>query len=275
MKKLTYIISGVILFSLLSFAQSITVRNPANGDVWVKNDPHVIEWRASGEMNESVKIRLFNGNGTVRIKSITNNTPASNGSFRCPPNFFNDVPDGLYTIKIRTIDNNVTGNSNVFSIGPPPTIVNTPPGTELPENQRIPSSPSFGKLIKNPTKLITKFKGNVKLPSPSIKTTFPPKDHNWRLKLGNTSLPFPIRIMWLKTGVGHQDLSVSIYLKRVLNGVQTTILTRSTPNDGLWRGEISRDLLTSLYTIIIQTLDGNIRVESDPFYITNAANDPH
>jgi len=275
MKKTIYTITGIVLLSLFTFASSINVTKPANGDVWVKNDPHVIEWRASGEMNESVKIRLFNGNGTVRIKSITNNTPASNGSFRCPSNFFNDVPDGLYTIKIKTIDNRVTGDSNVFSIGPPPTIISTPPETELPETQRTPPSPPFGKLIKKPTKFIPNLRGNLRHLLPSIVITHPPKDHVWRLRLGDTSQPFPIRVMWRKTGVGNQDSRVKIFLRRVVNGVQTTLLTQNTANDGLFRSGISRDLISGMYTILIQTLDGKIRVESDTFLIINAVNDPH
>jgi len=272
MKKVLYIISGFILFASISFASSITVTKPANEAVWAKSEAHVVEWRTDGEMHAKVKIRLYNGNSTIKIKEITNDTPTNDKRFRCPVNFFNDIPDGTYTIRIKTLDNNVWDDSAPFTIETPPTN-NTASETGIDENRRIPSQPPFRKLVKRQNNILV-LKRNVKLPSPSIKITHPPKDHNWRLKLGNTSLPFPIRIMWLKTGVGSQSLSVRIFLKRVLNGVQTTILTQSTPNDGLFRGEISRDLITSLYTIIIETLDGKIRVESDTFYITNAANDP-
>ncbi|MCK4889509.1 MAG: hypothetical protein KAS97_06215, partial [Candidatus Aminicenantes bacterium] len=162
-----------------------------------------------------------------------------------------------------------------FFIGEPPTIDRTVEEVGTIEDRRTPSPPPFGKLIKKPTNNIPNLNRNIRHLLPSIVITHPPKDHVWKLRLGNTALPFPIRVMWRKTGVGNQDSRVKIFLRRVVNGVQTTLLTQSTANNGLYRGGISRDLISSMYTIIIETLDGKIRVESDTFLIVNAENDPH
>lgn len=270
-KSLIFSLTILVTMGML-FPRNITITSPDAGNAWAKGSTFNITWNSQGCTDPDIKINIFKDSITVSnfVEQLTTSGTNSK-SWRIPMSY---IP-GNYYIRVKTSDGVCVGDSPEFRITNPPTVEHPVDESNTIENQRIPSSPPFGKLIKKPTRFIPKFKSDVKIPSPSIRITFPPKDHNWRLKLGNTSLPFPIRIMWLKTGVGSQGLSVRIYLKRVLNGVQTTILTQSTPNDGLWQGEISRDLITSLYTIIIQTLDGKIRVESDTFYITNAENDPN
>jgi len=270
MKKVLYIISGFILFASISFASSITVTKPANEAVWAKSEAHVVEWRTDGEMHAKVKIRLYNGNSTIKIKEITNDTPTNDKRFRCPVNFFNDIPDGTYTIRIKTLDNNVWDDSAPFFLRVPPTIDIRIEEAESPSNNNstTPFRPPGQHL--NPPGL----KNRINLKLPSIVINYPPKNHKWKLRLGNTALPFPIHVMWEKTGTGTQGRRVRILLQRRSPRLQTTLIAQNTANNGLFRGEIPRNLMTNVYTIIIKTLDGKIRAESEDFFIINAKDDP-
>lgn len=278
MKKALYVFSGIIFLAFISFSQSIRVTKPVNGEVWDKSSANTIEWVFSGEVNEFVKIRLYNIHGTILIKNITDssNTLTTNRSYTCPPNFFNDVADGDYKVRVKIIGQTILSDSLPFSIGRPPNVVidNT---VDVAGQDNEPEKTPIPRLLP-PKHNIPGLKNNsVVLPS-SIKINYPNSGTNWKLKLGNTSLPFPIRVQWEKTGPGTQDRRVKIFLfRKVVDQYmrKKILLTPSTPNSGLYTGEISRNLRSSMYSIIIQTLDGKIRVESQTFLITNAENDPH
>lgn len=279
MKKIIYLITGFVFLASISFSQSqsitksITITKPVAGAVWAKNTAHLIEWRFVGDINENVKIRLFSRDGRTRIKSITDRTPTNNRNFRCQPNFFNDVPDGLYIIRVKTVDDEVTGNSTPFTIGAPPTIIIKP---EESSPLQPPLTPA--EILKRKFGNLGEQQENLPPAPRTINITYPNKDTKWRLKLGNTSLDFPIRVQWEKGGVWPQEGRVKIILFRKIQDRymrKKIILTQNTRNSGLYTGAISRDLRTSMYTIIIETLDGKIRSESKMFYIVNAENDPH
>ena len=249
-----------LFMATIVFSQSMQVTYPTYESVLVKSDSLTIQWRITGNITDNVKIRLFNREITAKIKDIVNDT-VNNGTFRCPPNFFNDVPDGHYRIRVKTLNNNFTNTGGVFNIRTQQEIGESepPPALRLPGRQII-NSPNI--------------KRKFNYTPPSIVITHPPRNHKWELRLGNPALPFPIYIMWEKKGMGTQDRRVRILLKRVSPSLQKIIISRNTANSGLFRGTIPRNLMTNVYTIIIKTLDGKITAESDDFYIINAEDDP-
>ncbi len=271
MKKHVVLAFTILISIGMLYPQSINVTSPQAGNNLYKRSFFNITWRSSGCTDRNVKINIFR-NSINQANFVEQLTGPNNGTMRWE--IASTYTAGNYILRIKTADNECIGDSPVFNINEPPTIVNEGREIDIAEDRRTPPPTPFGKLIKVKTKF-PNLKKDLKYLLPSIVITHPPKDHAWRLSLGNTSLPFPIRVMWRKTGVGSQDSRVKIYLRRVVNGVQTTLLTPSTANSGLFRGEISRDLISSMYTIIIETLDRKIRVESDTFLIINAVNDPH
>jgi len=92
---------------------NITVTNPHSGDNWAKGNPHVITWTKSGSMNANVKIKLYNTAGTTKILDITNSTP-NDGIFSW--NIPGTVADGNYIVRVKTLDNAVSDDSDVFRI---------------------------------------------------------------------------------------------------------------------------------------------------------------
>ena len=256
MKKVIYLTLILLIFAPIMFAQSIEVTDPNTSNIWQKNVRNLIKWRVNGDMDNKVKIRLMDEHGRNKIKNIIDNVDNS-GSFRCPANIFNDVPFGRYKIRVKTVDDRFSDDSNVFKIGPAQTDNNI---------SNIPNLP--GTLTGNRPDI------SQRVNLANIKITHPPMNHKWKLRLGNTALPFPIYIMWKKIGIGSQDRRVRILLQRVSPSLQKIIISRNTANSGLFRGSIPRNLMTNVYTIIIKTLDGKIRAESDDFFIINAADDP-
>ncbi len=107
----------IIVFTLASigFSQSITVTNPHSGDFWEKGKTYTITWTKSGNMNANVKIRLMQGN--TKILAVTDSTP-NNGSYSwtVPASLSN----GSYHIRVKTIDNAVYDDGEVFTIGNAP-----------------------------------------------------------------------------------------------------------------------------------------------------------
>lgn len=91
----------------------ITVVNPKAGQIWSKDKINIITWTKSGTMNTEVKIRLFDVQGQNNIKDIVDAT-SNDGQYDIPAGFFIDVPEGQYTVRVRTVDNQVMGNSAAF-----------------------------------------------------------------------------------------------------------------------------------------------------------------
>ena len=94
--------------------ESITITSPKSGDIWNKGKTYLIKWTKSGTMNANVKIRLMQG-GT-KILGITDST-TNDGSFSwtVPSN----LPNGSYYIRVKTIDNLVYDDSDMFNIAKP------------------------------------------------------------------------------------------------------------------------------------------------------------
>ncbi len=137
MKKQSLILILLIISSFLLSGLTIKVTNPVSATVVLKGDNVNITWQKLAKMNGFVKIRLFNSNGTQKILELTNKT-ANKGSFKWT--YIGNVKDGDYKIRVRTVDNKDSGDSQTFTIGkksspPPPPPPPSPP--EEPEGSFI------------------------------------------------------------------------------------------------------------------------------------------
>ncbi len=115
MKKILILTTVLLAMAMFSYTQSITVTRPSSGEEVVKGHSYTIRWTKEGRMAENVKIRLFNVAGTERVLEIKNMTENS-GHYECPANLFNSVIAGNYRIRVKTIDNEVFDDGDVFSL---------------------------------------------------------------------------------------------------------------------------------------------------------------
>ncbi len=117
MKRLLLFMLVIIITMGMLSAATITVTKPASGETVVKGSPYTIQWTKSGSQDASVKIRLYNTAGTIKILDITNST-ANNGSFSWPVP--NSVANGNYVVRVKTLDNVTWDDSGVFTISDVP-----------------------------------------------------------------------------------------------------------------------------------------------------------
>ncbi len=104
----------------------ITVTLPYSGDTWVKGQRYTIRWTKSGNMNDFVKIRLYQGN--TKILGIVDRTE-NNGRFKwmVPIN----LSAGTYKIRVKTVDNQVYGDSAPFTIENPYIRIKSPRSNDV------------------------------------------------------------------------------------------------------------------------------------------------
>ena len=120
MKRLLIFVAAILTVFCITYGQSITVTSPAAGDGWITGSTHDIAWTKAGRMHEFVKIRLFNVAG-ARVLAISDRAE-NNGLFRnwrIP----GTIPPGDYTIRVKTLDDDVSDDSGVFSISGPETDI--------------------------------------------------------------------------------------------------------------------------------------------------------
>ena len=111
--KTAFLVLILLLFVGQVYAKSIRVTSPAAGDVWHRGQTHTIIWAKTGSMEANVKLRIFNSNATAIIEPIIDDVP-NNGAFSWTvPSF---LTPGNYIIRVRTTDNEVTGDSAVFTV---------------------------------------------------------------------------------------------------------------------------------------------------------------
>ncbi len=89
----------------------IRVNYPKDNDCWEKGKSYHIEWVPYKTMNFYVKIRLYQGN--TKVLSITDST-LNDREFTW--NIPASIPDGTYYIRVKTIDNQKYGDSELFRI---------------------------------------------------------------------------------------------------------------------------------------------------------------
>ncbi len=114
-KKIKILFILLFFVSALSFAQTITVTDPHSGDTWNKGNTYTIRWTKSGSMNANVKIRLMQGGR--KVLAITDST-ANDGSYSWTVP--SSVANGSYYIRVKTIDNAVYDDGEVFTISDQP-----------------------------------------------------------------------------------------------------------------------------------------------------------
>jgi hypothetical protein len=189
-KALAVLFCGLVTGGLLC-GQTITVTKPQAGEVLDIGYGYVITWTKTGQMDQNVKIRLRQGDTLVR--EIINSAPNS-GSFawQMP----GDIPPGSYTIRVRTLNNAVMGDSGVFTLKAAPKRM-TPidrdrirplqfPRLEISNFELAPNDEGF---------VITfgyKNTGSGPLPKASempVKPTFRVLVDNMELKKGNLFIP--------------------------------------------------------------------------------------
>jgi 5-hydroxyisourate hydrolase-like protein (transthyretin family) len=107
----------------LAYSQTITLTNPHSGDTWCKGTAYNITWAKTGSQDANVKIRLYDTTGTTKILDITNST-ANDGSFG-PWNVPASVANGNYVVRVKTLDNAVWDDSDVFAITACPTVTSS------------------------------------------------------------------------------------------------------------------------------------------------------
>ncbi len=124
MKKRLFLILLIAVFiTAFAYSQKITITNPHSGSKWYKGQTYTITWTKSGVMDAKVKIRLYQGGS--KVLGITDKTD-NDGSFtwKVPDN----LPDGNYVIRVRTVDNNVFDDSDMFVITGEASITVKEPG---------------------------------------------------------------------------------------------------------------------------------------------------
>ncbi len=112
-KKVLLFLLIAVFITAMSYAQSITVTNPHSGSTWHKGSTYTIRWTKSGSMDNNVKITLYKPDHTT-LQMIIVRPTANDGSFSWT--IPNSIPNGQYIVRVKTIDNQVYDDSDVFNI---------------------------------------------------------------------------------------------------------------------------------------------------------------
>jgi len=311
-KRIILFILILIIFVSFAWVQTITVKSPLSGDIWYKGQTYTIKWDKSGNMNSKVKIRLYQG-GT-KILGVTDNTENDGSfSWTIPANL-NDgtyyirvktIDNLVYddsekftikkysapTLKVVSPGSGVTWTAeNSYEItwvksgdmnshlkitlykSDSVTLQNIIVDSTLNDGKfrwTIPSGISTGSyLIKLETidKAVSGKSGVFRIestPSPSIFVKKPTKGE--KLEKGST-----YTIEWEKRG--GMDHFVGIWLCK--NRAYLIEIIFRTENDGVFRWEIPKSLISGTYYIKIKTVDGKVSGESEPFYIIGTDQKP-
>jgi len=130
MKKLSFMLSMVLLGATILPAQTFTFTSPAGGERWCRGTTHTIRWTYSGPRAPNVILRLRQGStGIMTIAPNAANAAGAN-SFSWP--IPATLTAGEYTIRIKTTTDLGLTDSRAFTIAPcggtpPPPPANTPP----------------------------------------------------------------------------------------------------------------------------------------------------
>ena len=106
MKKLFMILFLVMaIFGVVS-SQSITVLTPKQGSVLCNDCQMMIVWSKSGNMNNILKIRLFNSSGTVMVANINSYFDSKDKNY-IKWTISGPIKGGMYFVRVKTIDGGV------------------------------------------------------------------------------------------------------------------------------------------------------------------------
>ncbi len=114
-KKLLIFVVVILFFVAFAYSGSgtITVKKPNSQNTWIKGNTYKIVWSKSGNMDSQVKITLYKPDHKSLIYIIAKPTP-NNGSFLWT--IPNSIPSGKYLVRVKTMDNSVYDDGEVFKI---------------------------------------------------------------------------------------------------------------------------------------------------------------
>jgi hypothetical protein len=106
----------IIICSVLGMqAQTIEVINPNASSDWKIGSTYTIQWVKRGDMDNQVRIKLFNEAGIDLVYSIADREENNESyTWRIP----NEINEGRYRIKVFTVDRRIIDLSDVFRISP-------------------------------------------------------------------------------------------------------------------------------------------------------------
>ena len=113
MKKALILIILSTFLTYFVFSGTMTVNKPNRNSNWIKGEQYNIEWNEIPKDHQRVKIRLYDSSGSTKLLEISNDTE-NDRTFRwtIPAS----VAPGRYVIRVRTLDNKASDDSDVFSI---------------------------------------------------------------------------------------------------------------------------------------------------------------
>lgn len=112
-KYFIFIIAISFTFNITAGITGIAVHEPNTFSKWYTHIAYKIKWSHSEETGPLVKIRLFNADTSIKYTDIVDETD-NDGEFRYTVP--STVPEGNYFIRVKTTDNDYTGNSAPFKI---------------------------------------------------------------------------------------------------------------------------------------------------------------
>ncbi len=174
MKKQFLLMSLLILFVSIAFAQNMEVKKPKQNDVLYKGKSYNILWTNTGCTGPYVKINIFKN--SIDQANFIEQIVTQNGgstSWKVPAGYAN----GKYVLRVKADPpiSNCYGDSGVFTIKDKSTFspIYTPP-----------------KIFKKPVIAVAKLKGIVKITSPITNGSYEinkPMTISWNNNLGTNS----------------------------------------------------------------------------------------
>ena len=117
--KRSYLVLFLVLFIFgVVSAQSIKVLTPKKESVLCNDCQMMIVWSKTGNMNDILKIRLFNSSGTVKVAEIDNYFDSKDKNYT-KWTISGNIKGGMYIVRVMRIDDHVRGDSEVFEIKGP------------------------------------------------------------------------------------------------------------------------------------------------------------
>jgi len=273
---------------------------PDASSVWFKNTSQGITWTKSGDQNANVKIQLWRN--ASKVRDITTGT-TNDGSYSwTPPATLATAAN--YFVRITTIDNLVTDDSELFTVTGP-TITVTEPNASSSWQRGTTQTIAWTKMGSQAEKVNIKlFRNNVFQRNIGLRTlndgSFdwaiptdlkPQSGYVVRVKttdgtISDDSEPFAITAPSIKvtapaagtvwgrnttqditwTVNGTMNASVKVHLFKGTSLVQAIVL--NTPNDGSYSWTIPGSLVKGTdYKIRVRTIDNAITAKSAKFTI--------
>lgn len=117
-------------FTIAGAAASITVTKPAADESWHRSKAYAVTWTKTGTMPDSVKVDLYDKNGTAVVKPVAAGAPNTGTYSWTVPG---DTALGEYRIRVKANGANVQDDSGVFHIA----LVGMTPGSAAMASKKV------------------------------------------------------------------------------------------------------------------------------------------